>query len=246
MYPIKVLARGSFGPEDLLITRSSSNRRIDPIVEGQLDTLWEQKVRDAERTGKNLYNGISYRLNTLSEKRGKLAIDFGTFDYKTRDGLPDAQGYFALSDEYLRKGCYSIATIRTSDNRYLIVELSGKSMNPNKTELIGGIMELPIELQTGRDVFECFYVEMQEEAMIEKRDIEEIFLKMVYLTPTGNCGFYYEVILHTSANELLHRFAHASKDADIKRLMSYSRSEYLGLLKAHTETKKFLATVVEI
>lgn len=81
------LVSGKFAPEDLLVSVGESNRKIDPAIEGQLENLWQAKKKQADKDGKNCYNGVSYRLNALEERKGKVAVDFGTFEYKVRDGL---------------------------------------------------------------------------------------------------------------------------------------------------------------
>jgi len=246
MHPIKILAKGKFGPDDITVTVSPSNRKIDPAVESQLDALWEKKLAKALAAGKNIYNGISYRLNSLEEKAGKLHFDLSTFDYKTRDGLMEAEGYYNLSDEYLRKGCFTGASIRTSDHKFLMVAISSTSMNTNKTDLIGGIIEVFGVANAGSDIFKSLYREMAEEALITEGDIQESYLKAVYLNASTNCGMYFEVVLSISADELLRRFETQSNDADIKGLIALTREEYCTALEGHNESKKFIRTILEI
>ncbi len=237
----KVLVSGKFAPEDLVVSVSESNRKIDPAIEGQLEDLWQAKKKQADKDGKNCYNGISYRLNAIERRGGKLRIDFGTFEYKVRDGLIAIPEYFDLSEEFYRKGCFSTATVRTSDALYLMVELTGKSMNINTIDFIGGIMETNITFLSGDDVFKSFYDELEEEAGIEGKDIEQCFLRAVYLEAKTNVGFYYEVVLNVSSRELLERFKE-NQDGDIKALCVYTKEEYLEALENHrSPNKQFIA-----
>ncbi len=75
----RVLVSGKFHSSDLLVSTSFSNRKIDNDVEVQLDDIWLKKVADATSKGKNIYNGLSYRLNTLEYDGNKLKVDFGRF-----------------------------------------------------------------------------------------------------------------------------------------------------------------------
>lgn len=237
----RILVSGAFSPEDVVVSVSQSTRKVDPAIEAQLDALWEVKKKKADEEGKNCYNGISYRLNSIQEQDGKLVVDFGTFEYKVRDGLIAIPEYFELSEEYYRKGCFSTATVRTSDGLYVMAELSGKSMNENTVDLIGGIMETNIAFGSGKDVFRSFYDELEEEAGITEGDIQECYLKTIYLEARTNVAFYFEVILNISSNDLLKRFKE-NKDEDIHALCFYAQEKYLDALKHHrSPNKQFIA-----
>jgi hypothetical protein len=237
----RILVRGKFGPEDLLVSVSASNRKIDPGCEGQLDALWEAKKKKADEEGKNCYNGVSYRLNALEERKGKVVVDFGTFEYKVRDGLIAIPEYFELPEEYYRKGCFSTATVKTSDGYYLMAELSGKSMNENRIELIGGIMETNIAFSSGEDTFRSFYDELEEEAGVRENDIATCTLTAIFLEESTNVGFYFEVILNVSSDELLKRFQ-KNQDQDMRALRICLLSEYRDILHHHRDpSKPFIA-----
>lgn len=237
----KVLVEGKFLPKDFTVSVSASTRKVDPAIEAQLDALWEVKKKKADEEGKNCYNGISYRLNSIQEQDGKLVVDFGTFEYKVRDGLIAIPEYFELSEEYYRKGCFSTATVRTSDGLYVMAELSGKSMNENTVDLIGGIMETNIAFGSGKDIFRSFYDELEEEAGIKEGDIQECSLKAIYLEVRTNVAFYFEATLNISSDDLLKRFED-NKDEDIQALRAYSRNEYIDALEHHrSPNKQFIA-----
>lgn len=237
----KVLVSGKFLPEDFVVSVSESTRKIDPTVEGQIDALWQAKKKKADENGQQCYNGMSYRLNSIQERNGKVIVDFGTFEYKVRDGLIAIPGYFDLPEAYYRQGCFSTASVKTSDGLYVMVGLSGKSMNKNSLELIGGIMETNIAFSSGRDIFQSFYDELEEEAGVRDEDIRECFLKAIYLDAKTNIGFYFEVILTVSSGEMLERFKQ-NKDSDIQDLHLYTREEYVDVLKRHiSPNKHFIA-----
>lgn len=241
-----ILAKGQFKPEDIVVTVHESNRKVDPNVEAQLDFLWQEKERRAKEKGKHIYNGLSYRLNSLNVEGGKLMIDLGIFDFKTRECLVEAKGYDQLTEEYWRKGGHTFATIKTSDEKYLMVELSGKSMNENKTDFLGGIMETEPPIISGKDLFESLYKELEEEAFIKKDDIASAVLKMVYINTSTNAGFYFEVLLKSSAEDLEQRFRSQTKEVDIQSLKILSRADFIQTLKNHNANKQFLATQIEI
>lgn len=241
-----LLAQGHFQPENLIVSVSESNREIDPHIEAQIEALWTTKVASAQAQGKTIYNGLSYRLNTLVQAEDKLHLDFGIFDFKTRECLVEAKGYEQLPESYFRKGCHTQGTIRTTDGKYLLVELSGKSLNFNKIDFIGGIMETKPELKTGEDVFTSFLLELEEEACITKEDIATIYLNIIYLNIHTNIGFYFEVLLNIGAQELADRFIRDGKDQDIKSLKILTRDDYLTTLRSINPNKAFIADNVSI
>lgn len=237
----KMLIRGKFLPGDFRVSVSASTREVDPAIEGQLDALWEAKKKKANQEGKKCYNGISYRLNSIQEQNGKVAVDFGTIEYKALDGLIAIPAYFALPEVYYRKGCFSTGTVKTADELYVMVELSGKSMNENRTELIGGIMETNIAFRSGKDIFRSFYDELEEEVGIQDKDIQECFLKAVYVAARTSVAFYYEVILNVPSEELEKRFEN-NEDDDIQTLCFFTREQYMTALDDHrSPNKQFIA-----
>lgn len=241
-----LLAQGHFRPKELIVSVSESNREIDPNVEAQIEALWITKVMSAQAQGKTIYNGLSYRLNTLKQVDNNLHLDFGIFDFKTRECLVEAKGYEELSESYFRKGCHTQGTIRTIDGKYLLVELSGKSLNFNKVDFIGGIMETKPELKTGEDIFQSFLLELEEEACITQKDIADIYLNIIYLNIHTNIGFYFEVLLNISSEQLVARFNKEAKDQDIQSLKILTKDEYLATLRNINPNKAFIADHVGI
>lgn len=241
-----ILAKGNFIAEDIVVSVNESNRKIDDSVESKLEELWKEKLKKAKENGQHIYNGLSYRLNLLRVEESKLILDFGIFDFKTRECLIEVPGYYNLSQEYYRKGCHSLATVKTLDNKYLMVELSGKSMNVNRIDFLGGIMETDPPIVTGKDIFESLYKELQEEAFISRNNIKETYLKLVYINSKTNVGFYFEVILNILSTNIEQEFNKNTKEVDIKSLKIMTRSEYITELKNHNQNKQFIAKQVEI
>ena len=241
-----MLAKGHFKPKDLSITISKSNRKIDPKIEDQLNNLWKEKERRAREKGQLIYNGLSYRLNSLKLREGKLFIDLGIIDFKTRECLLEAKDYYELTEEYWRKGGHTLAIVKTSDGKYLMVELSGKSMNKNKTDFLGGIIETEPPIKSGNDLFESLYRELGEEAFIKKEDISNCILEMVYITHSTDVGFYFEILLKITSDELENRFNNGIKEIDIKSLKIMSREDFIKELENHNSDKQFIVTQIEI
>lgn len=128
-----------------------------------------------------------------------------------------------------------------------MIELTGKSMNKNSTDLLGGMIEKPIEIDRGNDVFEAMYSELEEEACIHKKDIQDSYLRAIYLNSKTNVGFYFEITLNLTTHELKERFGIKNKDPDIKSLKDFSREDYLEHLKNHrSSNNNFVAEAITI
>ncbi len=185
-------------------------------------------------------------MNFLKVEHNLLLLDFGVFDFKTRECLIEIPGYYNLDQDYWRKGCHTLATVKTSDNKYVMVELSGKSMNNNVIDFLGGIMEVEPPIKNGKDLFLSLYKELEEEAFITADDIRESYLKLVYINSKTNVGFYFEIFLKISSQDLQERFDSHRKELDIRALKIMSQLEYVDVLKNHNENKQFIATQIEI
>ena len=242
----KVLVEGKFYPQDLKISISEPNRKIEPKIEGQLEEIWQQKVKLAKEKSQNIYNGISYRLNYLKIEKGHILLDLATMEYKVRDGLIDIPEYYKLSEEYYRKGCHTGASVKTSNGLYIMVELSGKSMNENKIEVLGGILETPPDVVDGTGIFSSLYREMREEALINESDIIESYLRAIFLDSKTNIGLYFEVVLKVTSEEIVKRHENGSTDTDIKSIKFFSKEEYLSELANHNTNKQLISKLLLI
>jgi hypothetical protein len=246
MSSTRILALGEFSPKDIAVTQSPSNRKIDPTIEAKIDAVWENKKAKAEELGQNCYNGMSYRINSLKQNGDRLEIDFGTIEFKTRISLIEIPEYFSLGEEYHRMGCYAGATVKTTDGKYVMVELSGKSLNSNKIEMLGGLIEKPLEINNSDDLFLSIYSELEEEACIEKGDIDKMYLRAVYIGAKTDVGFYFEATLKLSAKELAEKFERENKDEDVSELRFYEREEYQNILKGKSENKKLVEKLLTL
>jgi hypothetical protein len=229
----KLFVEGNFTADDLVVSVSPSNLVILDSVKGDIEKIWENKMHEAQERGLHLYNGTSYRLNSLKEENGKIHLDFGIVDYKTRYGLRDALPKVQFDETMYRNGCYVGASVKTSDERYLMVKLSGKSMNRNTHDLLGGIMETNIPMDSDY-VFKVLRAELLEEAGIKESEIASMVLRAMYQDMYTNAAFYLEVELSVSSVEIQERFNHNS-DVDIAAIEVYSYDDYLQALQNHKE-----------
>jgi hypothetical protein len=239
----KLLIKGNFSADDLIVSVSPSNLVLIDSIKKELEHIWDKKIIEAKKKGLHLYNGMSYRLNSYKKENGKIHLDFGTMDFKTRYGLKEALEDISHDEAMYRKGCYVGATVKTSDNKYLMIKLSGKSMNTNTNDVLGGIMETNITMDS-EYIFNVLYSELNEEAGIKKKETKNTVLRAIYISSHTNIGFYCETELLISSNEILERFT-SNVDIDVAGIEVYSYKEYLKVLKNHSSNKRFMYTLLK-
>ncbi len=61
----KILVTGNFGPKDLQIRIKKSNREVNPLIESELDQIWQNIKNKSKQAGKKCYDGTLYRLNNI-------------------------------------------------------------------------------------------------------------------------------------------------------------------------------------
>lgn len=234
----KLLIKGSFTADDLIVSVNPSNLVILDSAKEDIEKIWNEKMKEAKEEGLNLYNGTSYRLNSLKEENGKIYLDFAEMDFKTRFGLREALLKIDFDETMYRNGCYVGATVKTSDDKFLMIKLSGKSMNRNKYDVLGGVMETNIEMSPNY-IFQVLHAELNEEAGIEESEIENTILRAIYQGKFTNIGFYLETELSISSDEILKRFE-SNDDVDIAGIEVYSYDKYLEALQNHNSNKQLI------
>lgn len=242
----KILLKGNFLPGDIVIEwNEESNRGIHLPIENQIETEWQKIVTHAKEKGFHIYNGRNCRLNDFRCVDGKLFLEMAPIEFRTRESLVRIPGYFSLSDVFFRKGIFCSANVETNDGKYVFVELTGKSLNLDRYEMLGGVLETEDFVDTQSiDIFECLYKEMLEEAGILKDHIETTFLKSMFLDRMTNIGFYFEAKLLISSQELQTIFESNVNDPDIENLFFVSKNDLKKQLLDMNENKQLIAHMI--
>ena len=235
----QVLVTGSFGPEDIEITVSESTLVVSNETKQRIENIWNAKEQEAKEKDPNLYNGMSYRLNSWLQQDGRLELDFGLIDYKTRLGLVLLSGQQVFTEQEQHKGCFVGGSVQTSDGYYVMLKLTGKSMNLDTTEVIGGITEDNIPIDQGPYLYSVMYEELEEEAGITVGDVKNISIDMMYTDSHYHTGFYFTVDLSITRKELESRFVD-NNDVDVDSLLLYTKDEYVQVMQDHNTNKQLM------
>ena len=241
----KALVTGKLTAKDISITVKKSNLNLTPEIESRVEEVWKDKLIESEKRGANIFNGVSYRMNSWSYNQRKLKLELSPYDYKHRLGLITMIKNGEISSyDYPHNGCFVGATVLTSDNLYIMIKLSGTSMNLNTLEMLGGMVETETQFSDQNFLFDVLYQELEEEAGIIKSDITQCYLESMFTGGTSHFGFYFNVVLNKSSSELQKRFGH-NQDTDIESLVFLSREDYLITLRNMSNNKRLIASLVE-
>ena len=241
----KILVHDMLYPEAMHVTVSKSNLTLTSAIEKRIEEIWQEKLIESKERGNQIFNGESYRVNFWSFKQSTLNLDLSIYDYKHRLGLITMIGSGEISAaKYPHNGCFVGATVLTADGYYVMVKLSGKSMNKNTIEMLGGMVETETSFSSQDFLFTVLYQELQEEADIKKADILDCHLQAMFTGGTSHFGFYFVVSLGISSTELQNRFAN-NQDIDIESLVFLDKDTYLETLRGMSENKRLIASLVK-
>jgi 8-oxo-dGTP pyrophosphatase MutT (NUDIX family) len=241
----KALVTGKLTAENFNITIGESNLNLTLEIGARIEEIWKDKQVESKERGADIYNGVSYRVNNWSYDQKTLGLELSLYDYKHRLGLITMIKNGEISSyDYPHNGCFVGATVLTSDDLYIMVKLSGTSMNLNTLEMLGGMVETETQFSDQNFLFDVLYQELEEEAGITNSDITQCYLESMFTGGTSHFGFYFNVVLDKSSSELQKRFVY-NQDTDIESLVFLSREEYLITLKDMSNNKRLIASIIE-
>jgi len=199
----KILARGPFLPKNIkIINESSSQRKTNPEIEQLIYQTWEKMETKAIAQNQMLWNGESLRLDDLKLENGELTLFTSPTDYKTRASLElNISKVENLSLQYLSAGLAIGGFIETIDNYYIFNQRSHKSVDGNRVDFIGGVMD-NMSAKDGFDLLEHNYLEIKEEINVSKNEIESINILGLILGDSGNVIFITSTKLNISFDYL--------------------------------------------
>lgn len=245
----QLLARGKFSPENLVVTVNPvSNRATTPDIEQEIEKQWDIFYRESVAAGKNIWNGMTYRVNSLAVANGKLNVEFASMDFKTRESILRVPGYWQMPEEYWRKGACVGAWVKTADDFYVFELLSGTTAavsrpQDKKIGVIGGVMDEEVPLRSGIDIYETMYKEMEEETAIPRDSISRCMLEVVYMSPSTLIAFHFMIDLLDTKEEVAKRFARVGGDAEVQDLLFVPAADMPQHLAAMGGSMAFLSTL---
>jgi len=241
---LQTLVIGKLKPENTLLSITDETLVLPHSIETRIEEIWEEKVIESKERGKPIFNGTSYRLINWSFKNNLLEITLGTFDYKHRLGLSTMGQRGELHNtSIVQGGCFVNSTTITSDGYFCMVKLSGKSMNNNIYDFIGGMAETDTPFNHHTYLFDALYKEMEEEACIDKDMIESCTLRCFFQAKNGHYGFHFLTKLSKSKTDIEKRFKD-NTDIDIDSLVFLKKDQYLRKLSQLPGHKPLIGEII--
>jgi predicted NUDIX family phosphoesterase len=202
----KILAKGPFEPQNIKITVTENNRRTNPEIESMIETTWEEVSLKAKNENQMLWNGLSLSLNDLEVNGDQLTLMTCVVEFKQRVGISrNFNRIEHLGKEYFDMGMAVGCIIETGDNNFIFINRSSRSVNMNRTDLVGGVMDR-IDATCGNDLIAHGYQEIKEEINLDQADIKSMSILGIVMAPTSNVIVIMDVKVDCSLEEILLKF----------------------------------------
>ncbi len=221
MFPVmiepKVLFVGPIDSSKLKVDVVESNRRTNPQIDQMVEEKWKELKSWADREGRTLFNGTSYRLNTVTEVDDAVKLEVAEIKYNIRRSLAGLSDILSeYGEDFYGKGMAIGGPVRTLDGKYVFGLRSGKSVTPTDIDFIGGILE-DFEFKDGSSLLEKDKSELCEELGIGDLDIRSIEILGLVLSNTGNVIVITFTDLAVNSNQLSQLFSNA--DEEMKKII---------------------------
>lgn len=242
----RILLQGDFAEEDIVIHYSDKGKRkINPQIESRIDNIWLETLISAKEKGQQAYDGISYRCDSLSINNGKLHLWISPTSFKIVNGLKKLkEEIWLLGEDYMSK-CIAIASIiKTSDNKFIFGEKTGKTLSNSARDLIGGIIE-DLEFSSSRVIFQTNIRELGEEASIKPEQIASSRLVEVIQSSTGSILIILYTKLNIDSNSLLERFRNENDNLELNNLIITDNVKLVEVLKSMEGYRRTIAESIE-
>ncbi len=220
MIEFEIVARGLYQPAQLVIDYDpTSQMPVTPEIQAWMDTLWQQKLTQAQQRNTPLFETQLFRFVAASSQAdGTLHITMGATSYKqyVTTRVPDfAQGR-ARSE--LGNPLAVCSVVETSDGSILLDKRQGVDVYVGRYHVIGGFFERHLD-QVGSlpDPFGAVRREIREETGIQSDDIRDQYcLGVVYDLQMPHGEMCFLTRLHIPLDEVLRR---VPEEHEIKQLI---------------------------
>jgi hypothetical protein len=193
MLEFEILARGFYGPEQIIIDYQPEKRMpMTPKLKLEIDALWNQKLEQARRSQTRLFDAPLFRLVASSSSPEQLSLLLGDTSYKeyVTTRTPEFSSQHARDE--LGNALSVCSVIETSDQYILLDRRQGVDVYVGRYHVIGGFFERELDMDLFPDPFSAMRREIREETGIQASDIlAQHCLGLVYdlATPHGELCF---------------------------------------------------------
>lgn len=203
----KILFQGSFLSSDVNCKyQLQSSRKIDPTIEEKAKQKWEQKLQEAKKSGKKMWDQLVYRLDSFSCDTNKCELLLSTIPFSIRASITEyLDSLIKRGDDYLPMALYSSIFIETADGYFVFGEKSDVYISARKYSFIGGVFNKP-EDESSPNPFDSASNEVVEELGVDISEIKEFKLIGALKSESCNAALVFYCKLSLNQMELIEKF----------------------------------------
>lgn len=222
----KILFQGNFSKNDVTCKYAEvSSRKIDPVIEEKAKKVWQQKIEEAKKDGKKVWDQSVYRLDRFHVNENMCELEFSAIPFSIRSSIKDfTNDLMKKGEEYLPMAVYSSVFIETIEGNFVFGEKSDKYVANRKYSYIGGVFNRSEEHDDGTNLFNASSNEVKEELGIEESDIEEFNLLGAFRSESCNVGFVFYCRLKLTKDEVVDKFKKGN-DLELNNLFFARRKD---------------------
>lgn len=216
------LKAGSWQKGNIKLNIVPSSLNLSDEIKSRIDKLWNEKVEEANRLGKLIYNGTHYRLENLRENEGEIIIDISPIEFKTRINLKELVNEYDIP----MIGTVNIGGFVEDSEGNFIFGVKGKNTlaQEGAIDFIGGGLEGDVS-----DIFHQNETEIKEEIGVDISQITSQNLCSIVITPFGNYIFVTHTKLSLNSDEV--RESLKNSDGEFSELIFVERENLKQYLK---------------
>ncbi len=228
MTDYQILFRGRFAEEDVYWEEGISGRRIDSSLENKAKEEWEKIVKDADASGKKVWDGEVFRFENSEVVGGRLNIRVSTIPFSVRKAMNSLTNQIRqLGTEYAPMGMYSSIFVKTKDDKYVFMRNGDGYATDRRVSFVGGIISKSEgNIKQGRDLFRKVLTELKEEIGIAAKAILEEQLVAGYVNERLNFCLIFHIRLNKSWDEVKKHFKPTEEVKDIFALSEEEMKDY--------------------
>ena len=219
----RIIAKGSFLPQNIEIVLSpKSKRQTTGDIEEIIAEAWLEIETKAKNENQMLWNGEGLRLDNLKQENDKLILYTSPSDFKTHTCLGrNINKIEKLGMAYFSAGLIIGGFVETSDNYFIFIDRSTKSISRSRIDFIGGIMD-KVNAGNGLDLLSHSYQEIEEEINITQSQIESNTILGLVLCNSGNVIIVTSTKLKIKYEEVMEYFSH-KHDEEVQDLVKVEK-----------------------
>ncbi|SRR6266567_2642176 len=177
MLEFEILTRGLYRPDQLTITYNPSLRMpTSPAIQHWMDTLWTQKLANAQEKHIPLFDAPLYRFVSVASQPGEtLHLVLGDTGYKEYVTTRVPEFFHGRDRQELGNALSVCSVVETSDDYILLDKRQGVDVYVGRYHVIGGFFERDRDHTANAQPDPCAAIrrEIREETGIQLTDIKE-------------------------------------------------------------------------